>query len=92
MLYHAKDLKIDAVLVNNTLIEDKGVLEKYLLKNQEQILTKDEDIRYLEDKGIRLIEGDILDSIQYVKHDAKKVSKILLDEFISNSKTKEFKI
>jgi len=64
----------------------------YLLKNQEQILTKDEDIRYLDEKGIRLIKGDILDSIQYVKHDAKKVSKILLDEFISNSKTKEFKI
>ncbi|MBB1523126.1 MAG: YvcK family protein [Clostridiales bacterium] len=92
LLHHAKDLKIDAVLVNNTLIEDKGVLEKYLLKNQEQILTKDEDIKYLEEKGIRLIEGDILDSIQYVKHDAKKVSKILLDEFIYNSKTKEFKI
>lgn len=73
------NLKIDYVIVNNREIEDKEIINKYLLKDQKQILVNDSDLEYLKEKNIKLIQEDILHSSNYVKHNSINVSKILID-------------
>lgn len=86
---HAPKLHIDKVIVNSKIIEDKNIIDKYLIENQKQILLTDEDKKYLENKKIEIIEENIADNDEYVKHDSTKVANILLRKFIEESDTKK---
>lgn len=89
---HAPEIKIDKVIVNNKIIDNEKILERYKLEKQEQILLNKTDENYLNKKSIKIINADIVDANTYVKHDAEKLSKIILDTFIKDGEVKTFEI
>ncbi len=77
---HAPGLTIDYVAVNIGSIPN-DVREKYLLEGAELIQPLPEDIDCLLAQKIRVIEGSFIDiKNQYVRHDAAKLSKVIVNE------------
>ncbi len=77
---HAPELTIDYVAVNRGSIPH-DVREKYLLEGAELIQPQQEDIDCLLAQKIRVIEGSFIDiKNQYVRHDAAKLSKVIVNE------------
>lgn len=79
LLKHWQDARIDYVIANTGTISDI-VNEKYKLEGAEVIKLTEDDIEKLKDKGIKLIMEDLIEiKKDYVRHDAVKVSKIIVD-------------
>lgn len=79
LLRHWPDALIDYVIVNTGTISDT-VGEKYKMEGAEVIKLMHEDREKLKAKGIKLITEDLIDiKKDYVRHDAVKLSKIIVD-------------
>ena len=79
LLRHWPDALIDYVIVNTGTISDT-VGEKYKMEGAEVIKLMHEDREKLKEKGIKLITEDLIDiKKDYVRHDAVKLSKIIVD-------------
>lgn len=79
LLRHWPDALIDYVIVNTGTISDT-VGEKYKMEGAEVIKLMHEDKEKLKAKGIKLITEDLIDiKKDYVRHDAVKLSKIIVD-------------
>ncbi|HZJ76090.1 MAG TPA: YvcK family protein [Oscillospiraceae bacterium] len=79
LLRHWPDALIDYVIVNTGTISDT-IGEKYKTEGAEVIKLMHEDREKLKAKGIKLITEDLIDiKKDYVRHDAVKLSKIIVD-------------
>lgn len=79
LLRHWPHALIDYVIVNTGTISDT-VGEKYKTEGAEVIRLMHEDREKLKAKGIKLITEDLIDiKKDYVRHDAIKLSKIIMD-------------
>lgn len=68
---------LDYVIVNNGKIDDE-IIEKYK-KEENKKPVKINDISRFSDKKYRIIERDIVNDDDYVRHDPQKLAKILED-------------
>jgi uncharacterized cofD-like protein len=76
---HCENLRIDYVIANNEIIDEK-TQEKYLNTKSVPILIKDSDRVFLKEKGIKLLEGKFFEVVKnYIRHDANEISKIILE-------------
>lgn len=98
LLKHAPNLKLDYVIANNYRIKNTEIISRYLKKNQEQVLITDEDIAFLKEHNISLIQGNTIEELntitettKYIKHDTDAVAKKIIEIFLNTTKTKEFK-
>lgn len=79
LLDHWKDGSIDYVIANTGKI-DHNISEKYETEGAEITKLTEEDVKRLEELNINLITGDLTDiKKDYVRHDAVKLSKIIID-------------
>lgn len=79
LLDHWKDGAIDYVIANTGKI-DNNISEKYETEGAEITKLTEEDVKRLEELNINLITGDLTDiKKDYVRHDAVKLSKIIID-------------
>jgi len=77
---HAPKLKIDYVAVNRGSIPI-DVKEKYLTEGAEFIQVLEADISCIKSQHIGIIEDSFIDiKNQYVRHDAAKLSKIIIEQ------------
>lgn len=93
--YFAKDLKIDKIISNDFVLDSQKIIEKYKKENQEQVIPTEADEKYFKEKNIELIKDNIIlvdeKTKKYIKHDADRLSQILIDIYINESETKKFK-
>lgn len=79
LLKHWQDAPIDYVIANIGEISDT-VSKKYETEGSKVIKLTQEDREKLKEKGIKLITEDLIDiKKDYVRHDAVKLSKIIVD-------------
>ncbi|MCK9268396.1 MAG: uridine diphosphate-N-acetylglucosamine-binding protein YvcK, partial [Alkaliphilus sp.] len=79
LLRHWPDALIDYIIVNTGTVSDT-IGEKYKTEGAEVIRLMHEDREKLKAKGIKLITEDLIDiKKDYVRHDAVKLSKIIVD-------------
>lgn len=77
---HSPSLKLDFVVVNRGSIPH-DIRDKYSLEGAELIQAADEELELLKDETIGIIEGNFIDiRNQYVRHDAVKLSKIIVEQ------------
>lgn len=87
LLRHSNDGLIDYVMANTGEIP-KHVLDKYYQKDEARpVVVTNEDKQRLKQMGIDLIEGEYIDiKKDYIRHNAKKVSEIILDNIFMQRK------
>lgn len=77
---HSKYRYLDVVFSNNGYINDE-ILEKYSLEGSYPIVATDEDKNYLKDKGISLLESDVVEIKKgYLRHDSFKLANVLFEK------------
>mgnify|MGYP001619226346 FL=1 len=75
IIEHSSPRIIDYCVVNSRLISQE-LLEKYQQDNSFPVLIDIDKIRHA---GYRVIEGDLVNSLDYVRHDSGKLAKIVID-------------
>ena len=75
IIEHSSPRIIDYCVVNSRLISQE-LLEKYQQDNSFPVLIDIDKIRHA---GYRVIEGDLVNSLDYVRHDSGKLAKIVMD-------------
>ena len=75
IIEHSSPRIIDYCVVNSRLISQE-LLEKYQQDNSFPVLIDIDKIRHA---GYRVIEGDLVNSLDYVRHDPGKLAKIVID-------------
>ncbi|MDO8747717.1 MAG: YvcK family protein [Candidatus Omnitrophota bacterium] len=75
IIEHSSPRIIDYCVVNSRLISQE-LLEKYQQDNSFPVLIDIDKIRHA---GYRVIEGDLVNSLDYVRHDSEKLAKIVID-------------
>lgn len=89
------DFKVDKVIANDFVLDSQKIIERYKSENQEQVLPDKDDEIYFKENNIQLIKDNIIlvdeDTKKYIKHNAKRLSEILLDIYLEESETKRFK-
>lgn len=76
---HCHNLKVDYVVVNRGSIPH-DIRAKYSLEGAELIEVLDEELQLLKDEKIEIIEENFIDiKNQYVRHDAVKLSKMIVE-------------
>ena len=75
IIEHSSPRIIDYCVVNSRLISQE-LLEKYQQDNSFPVLIDIDKIRHA---GYRVIEGDLVNSLDYVRHDSEKLAKIVVD-------------
>lgn len=84
ILRHCSNLSIDYVIANNGDVNE-FVQEKYRLEGASLIKVVEEDRRRLKSMGIQLIEENLIEvKKDYVRHNAEKLSRIIIDLAIDN--------
>lgn len=79
ILKHCPKLKLDYVIANNGIVQ-MDAYSKYQEEGAELVIPKNEDRRYLQKKGIKLIEENFIEiKKNYIRHDAVKVSRVIVD-------------
>lgn len=79
LLKHFPDLRIDYIVSNSEIVESETA-DKYKLTESSQIIATQEDRKYFDSIGIKLIESNVVEVVKnYVRHDAKALSQIILD-------------
>lgn len=98
LLKHAPNLKLDYVIANNYKIENDEIIARYSKQKQEQVLITEEDIQFLKEQNISLIESNTIENLEtitettkYIKHNTEEVAKKIIEIFLNTTKTKEFK-
>ena len=87
---HCPHIKIDYVVVNRGCIPNE-IQEKYCIEGAQLIQVSDGDIQSLKDQKIGIIEENFIDiKNEYVRHDAKKLSKMIV-ELVHQLKTRNEK-
>lgn len=75
--YHVDIGKLDYIIVNDEKVP-KQTKEKYIEKNQTQVILTDEERKYFEEKEIELIETNLVEiKSELVYHNGRVVSEIL---------------
>jgi len=75
IIEHSSPRIIDYCVVNSRVISQE-LLEKYQQDNSFPVLIDIDKIRHA---GYRVIEGDLVNSLDYVRHDSEKLAKIVVD-------------
>lgn len=75
IIEHSSPRIIDYCVVNSRLISQE-LLEKYQQDNSFPVLVDIDKIRHA---GYRVIEGDLVNSLDYVRHDSGKLAKVVID-------------
>src|SRR3989338_8222015 len=75
IIEHSSPRIIDYCVVNSRVISQE-LLEKYKQDNSFPVLI---DIDKIMHAGYRVIEGDLVNSLDYVRHDSEKLAKIVVD-------------
>lgn len=91
-----QDFKVDKVIANDFVLDSQKIIERYKNENQEQVLPTKEDEEYFKKENIELIKDNIIlvdeTTKKYIKHNANKVSELLVKIFLKEGKTKKFNI
>ncbi len=81
---HTKSNIIDYIISNNKVVPEK-VFEKYKKQGSEMVLLDKEQKNQLDKMGVKTIEDDLLETgTKYIKHNANKISKIVVDLALSH--------
>ncbi|NLM04968.1 MAG: YvcK family protein [Clostridiales bacterium] len=79
ILKHCPKIKLDYVIANNGIVQ-MDAYNKYQEEGAQLVIPKNEDRKYLQKKGIRLIEENFIEvKKNYIRHDAVKVSRVIVD-------------
>ncbi|BEP29751.1 gluconeogenesis factor YvcK family protein [Helicovermis profundi] len=85
---HSKYKYIDYIFVNNGNISDQ-VIKKYKEEGSLPVKVGKKDIDYLKKFEIELLEGDVVEEKKgYLRHDSKKMSKLICDYLVNVVETK----
>lgn len=77
---HSKYRYLDVVFSNSGYINHE-ILEKYALEQSFPIVATDEDISYLKQKGIDVMEADVVEIKKgYLRHDSYKLANIIFEK------------
>lgn len=91
-----KDFKVDKVIANDFVLDSQKIIERYKNENQEQVLPTKEDEEYFKKEHIELVKDNIIlvdeTTKKYIKHNANRVSELLIKIFLKEGKTKKFNI
>ena len=88
ILKHCPKIKLDYVIANNGIVQ-MDAYNKYQEEGAQLVIPKNEDRKYLQKKGIRLIEENFIEvKKNYIRHDAIKVSRVIID--LVTKKTKKY--
>lgn len=92
LIKHSYHGVVSHILVNHEPI-DAAILKRYKKEHAEPVQILPEDRTYFEKAGVRLIEGDFIETVKgYIRHDALKVSEMavsLIDAKVYK-KTRQF--
>ena len=90
ILTHSRDDLLDYVIVNTEKIP-RGILEKYTLDGSEPVILEEGEEDILKSKGIQVIKENLVDiKKDYIRHDALKLSRILVE--IGKKKSKDVRL
>ena len=79
ILKHCPKIKIDYVIANNGVVGE-GAYNRYQEEGAELVMVTEEDIKSLKEKNITLIKENFIEvKKDYVRHDAVKLSRIIID-------------
>lgn len=79
ILKHCPKIKIDYVIANNGVVGE-GAYNRYQEEGAELVMVTEEDIKSLKEKNIKLIKENFIEvKKDYVRHDAVKLSRIIID-------------
>ncbi|MGO1370277.1 MAG: gluconeogenesis factor YvcK family protein [Senegalia sp. (in: firmicutes)] len=79
IISHGSEKIIDYVVVNNEKLP-KDIFDKYSLDGSKPVLLKERDKKYLKEKGIDIIEGNLIDiKKEYIRHDTYELSRLISD-------------
>ncbi|MGO1712688.1 MAG: gluconeogenesis factor YvcK family protein, partial [Senegalia sp. (in: firmicutes)] len=79
IISHGSEKIIDYVVVNNEKLP-KDIFDKYSLDGSKPVLLKEKDKKYLKEKGIDIIEGNLIDiKKEYIRHDTYELSRLISD-------------
>lgn len=88
-IFEHSDKIFDSIIINNKVLSE-DLKKKYQEEYQEQIFLTDGDKKFLEEEAIDYIEGDCLDSGNYVRHDSEKLSNMIIDYYIRTRRVKTY--